>query len=154
MPLRNATLDDIPEITDLWKKFMDFHFTKDSFFERRAEGHINFRDYLTENLTNPEFCITVVEEQHCIVGYAVARIEDYPPVFTEEKCAYITDIMLSEAYQSKGYGKALIEHIKDWAKGLNLHRIELHVLHNNTWAIEFYHRLGFEPFMQKLALKL
>jgi len=154
MQIRLAIPDDIPEIDELWKDFMDYHKNLDEFFSRRNDGHINFRDYVVENWKNPDYAIAVAEHQDHVVGYAIAYLQEFPPIFLQEKCCYISDIVMDENFQGKGHGKALINFLVDWAKTKEVQRMELHVLHNNENAIMFYRHLGFEPFMLKLCRKI
>jgi GNAT superfamily N-acetyltransferase len=151
MTIRQATLDDIPEITGLWTEFMDFHQSMNTFFTRRSDGDVNFRDHVVDNLSNPDFCIIVADLNGTLTGYAIAYFQDYPPVFVDKKCAYISDIVVDESYRGKGLGKELIDFLCDWARSRGIQRMELEVLQSNYNAHAFYDHLGFEPFMHKLV---
>ncbi len=151
MRIRQATLDDIPEITGLWKGFMDFHQSMNTFFTRRPDGDVNFRDHVVDNLSNPDFCIVVIDLNDTLIGYAIAYLQEYPPVFVDEKCVYISDIVVDKSCRGKGLGKQLIDYLCDWARSKGIQRMELEVLHTNHNAIAFYDHLGFEPFMHKLV---
>ena len=60
MNIRKAKAEDLAGITEIWKEFMDYHKELDIFFTRSAEGHLNFKKFISSNLGNDEFLILVM----------------------------------------------------------------------------------------------
>ncbi|MBQ4348251.1 MAG: GNAT family N-acetyltransferase [Clostridia bacterium] len=56
-------------------------------------------------------------------------------------------------YRNKGFGTALMNSAKDWAKEQGCSFINLDVLTNNPKAISLYERLGFTPKAQEMYCK-
>ena len=55
---------------------------------------------------------------------------------------YLEDLVVSEKYRGRGYGKALLDAIVQKAKETNCKQIRWQVLDWNTPAIEFYKSLN------------
>lgn len=53
-------------------------------------------------------------------------------------------IGLQQAYTGKGWGFQLLQHLEQWAKLMQVSRLQLNVMVNNTRAISLYKRLGFD----------
>lgn len=56
----------------------------------------------------------------------------------------LEDVIVTRSYRGRGLGRRLVEHVCDWAKHRDLSRITLLSDRNNTAALAFYDRLGFE----------
>jgi len=67
---------------------------------------------------------------------------------------FIYDIRLDEAQRGKGYGKQSMLALEEFAKGLKLETIGLHVFTHNTNAMNLYKRLGYEVTSQNMVKKL
>lgn len=73
-----------------------------------------------------------------IMGYAAMYAND------NINCvAYISLLAVHPKFQRKHIGKLLIEACIEVAKSKGMHSIKLEVKHNNTNAINFYKRCGF-----------
>jgi len=57
---------------------------------------------------------------------------------------YLSGIAVSESYRDKGVGKALMQAVTGRARELALPRISLICFEQNTGAIRFYQRLGYQ----------
>ncbi|MFC4560135.1 GNAT family N-acetyltransferase [Virgibacillus kekensis] len=58
--------------------------------------------------------------------------------------AYIYDIRLDDDQQGKGYGKATMQKLDEYAKEHEISRIALHVFAHNERAIKLYTKTGYE----------
>jgi ribosomal protein S18 acetylase RimI-like enzyme len=86
------------------------------------------------------FLFTLKDEKHNLAGFSwfVARGRD------DNRCAFIYDIVIEEAYRGKGYGRQLMVFMENEAKKMGLKRIGLHVFGFNKTAIGLYQSLGYE----------
>lgn len=64
------------------------------------------------------------------------------------------DIIVTESSRGKGYGTALMNAAKEWAKERDCNFINLDVLVNNPDAIKLYEKLGFITKAQEMYCKL
>ena len=74
---------------------------------------------------------------------------------TISKVAYISIIVISKSFQSKGFGRRFIVEISQVAKEKGMHTIQLEVDKSNHQAINFYYSLNFSPISEsKKSYKL
>lgn len=75
-----------------------------------------------------------------VVGAVCCRLEQ-----TEnERRLYIMTLGCLFQYRRLGIGTKMLEHVLDYAQKKGIDNIYLHVQINNTGAIEFYQKFGFE----------
>ena len=67
---------------------------------------------------------------------------------------FIYDFVLDETQRGKGYGKQTMLALEEFAKGLGLQTIGLHVFANNVAAMKLYKGLGYEVTSQNMTKKL
>ncbi len=101
MKITEATEKDIPEIVELWKELSDYHSNIDSFFTRRKDGHVNFKSFITELIKSEEAKIFIAIEDEKIIGYTIAIIDPYPPVYLLEKHGSIYDMFVTLKHRKK-----------------------------------------------------
>lgn len=65
----------------------------------------------------------------------------------------LEDIIVNQAFRGGGHGRALVEHVLDWARGQGMGRVTLLADKDNAPALAFYERLGFEPSAMKVLRK-
>jgi ribosomal protein S18 acetylase RimI-like enzyme len=67
---------------------------------------------------------------------------------------FIFDIVLDESQRGKGYGKQTMLALDEFAAGLGIEEISLHVFAHNPPAMKLYNRLGYEITSQNMTKKL
>lgn len=92
--------------------------------------------FISELTTNKLATYYVVEEADIVAGYL--------GVWTILDEGHITNVAVSPEYRGKGYGVALVEHLKEDALSKNVKWLTLEVRVSNTPAIKLYEKLGFE----------
>lgn len=65
----------------------------------------------------------------------------------------LEDVIVSKAFRGGGHGRALVEHVLDWARGQGMGRVTLLADKDNAPALAFYERLGFGPSAMKVLRK-
>lgn len=68
---------------------------------------------------------------------------------TIHRTAFISMIIIGSEFQSKGYGRKLLDKSMEIASQAGMHSIRLEVSQVNWHALAFYDRLGFNLFSQK-----
>ena len=58
--------------------------------------------------------------------------------------AWIEDVVIAEAWRGKGLGRALLNHVLDWAKAQGATRAQLLADIDNAPALDFYAHLGWQ----------
>lgn len=56
----------------------------------------------------------------------------------------VEDVVVAEPWQGKGVGRELLTALEQWGSGKKIERLQLLVDRNNTAALEFYRKLGWQ----------
>jgi ribosomal protein S18 acetylase RimI-like enzyme len=151
---RKALKEDIPKLIELWKEFIDFHGARDPFFSRSKEGPENFGNFLLENLSKDDAIVYVAETKGEEVGYTLAMIQDYPPVFEVKQYGLISDLAVTSKYRRSGIGMHLVSIAKDWFIKKGMVRAEIGVAVTNEISTSFWTKMGFRAYKENRYLDL
>ena len=149
--IRDATQDDLPELAELWKELMDFHASRDSYFQRGNNGHYFFIKHVRERIKQPEWNLVLVAEINgSIVGYCLSRILKYLPVFDRNKHGEIIDLSVTAEFRRFHIGKMLVECSLEWFESEKIERIHVSVSVLNEVSTKFWRKMGFQEFKEIL----
>lgn len=151
--IRKATCDDIPAISELYREqFREMSKLIPDFIK---EGDQSV-EFLEKTISNDDSDILVYENDGTVVGFILLQAKERPDFdfMLPGKYCYIMDVIVTENSRRKGFGTALMNSAKDWAKEQNCSFINLDVLTTNTNAISLYEKLGFIPKAQEMYCKL
>lgn len=151
--IRKATLEDVSAISLLYREqFREMAKLMPDFIKEGDQS-----TEFIENIISGEECdILVYEDNGNVVGFILLQAKTRPdfPFMIQGKYCYIMDVIVTENSRGKGFGTALMNSTKDWAKEQNCSFINLDVLVNNHGAIKLYEKLGFIPKAQEMYCKL
>ncbi len=151
--IRKATCDDIPAIAELYREqFREMSKLIPDFIK---EGDQSV-EFLEKTISNDDSDILVYENDGTVVGFILLQAKERPDFdfMLPGKYCYIMDVIVTKTHRNKGFGTALMNSAKDWAKEQNCSFINLDVLTTNTNAISLYEKLGFIPKAQEMYCKL
>ena len=151
--IRKAICDDIPTISALYREqFREMSKLIPDFIK---EGDQSI-EFLEKTISDDESDILVYENDGTVVGFILIQAKERPDFdfMLPGKYCYIMDVIVTETHRNKGFGTALMNSAKDWAKEQNCSFINLDVLTTNTNAISFYEKHGFIPKAQEMYCKL
>lgn len=151
--IRKAICYDIPAISELYREQFREMAKLIPDFIKEGDQSVEF---LEKTILNEDSDIIVYENDGTVVGFILLQAKERPDfdfMITGKYC-YIMDIIVTEAHRNKGFGAALMNSAKDWAKEQNCSFINLDVLVNNPRAIKLYEKLGFIPKAQEMYCKL
>lgn len=151
--IRKAICDDIPAISELYREQFREMAKLIPDFIKEGDQSTEF----IENIISGEECdILVYEDNGNVVGFILLQAKTRPdfPFMIQGKYCYIMDVIVTENSRGKGFGTALMNSAKDWAKEQDCNFVNLDVLSNNTSAITLYKKLGFIPKAQEMYCKL
>ncbi len=151
--VRIANLDDIPAISVLYREQFKEMSKLIPDFIKEGDQSIEF---LKKTISNDDSDILVYENIEKIVGFVLLQAKTRPDFdfMLPGKFCYIMDIIVTEDHRGKGFGTALMNSAKDWAKEHGCNFINLDVLTNNSKAITLYEKLGFIPKAQEMYHRL
>ena len=151
--IKKATHDDISVIAELYREqFREMSKLIPDFIK---EGDQSV-EFLEKTISNEDSDILVYENDGTVVGFILLQAKERPDFdfMIPGKYCYIMDIIITENQRKKGFGTALMNSAKDWAKEQNCSFINLDVLTTNTNAISLYEKHGFIPKAQEMYCKL
>lgn len=151
--VRKATNNDIPAIAELYREQFREMAKLIPDFIKEGDQSIEF---LEKTISNDDSDILVYENDDTVIGFILLQAKERPDFdfMIPGKYCYIMDVIVTETYRNKGFGTALMNSAKDWAKEQYCSFINLDVLVNNTGAIKVYEKLGFVPKAQEMYCKL
>ena len=100
----------------------------------------------------PVFVYIDEEESVCGHAFCIHKQEKDNSVLTDIKTLYIDDICVDETKRGKHVGKALYEHVLEYARANGVYNITLNVWTCNPGAMKFYESLGLVP--QKIGMEM
>ena len=127
--IRRAEITDMPAILALIQEL--------AVFEKAPEQVINTIAQLEQDGfgASPLYICFVAELQDQTIGmsFCYTRYSTW-----KGPCLYLEDLIITEAYRGKGYGKLLFEYTLQYAKSHQFKRLQWQVLDWNESAIDFY----------------
>ena len=151
--IRKAICDDLPTISALYREqFREMSKLIPDFIK---EGDQSI-EFLEKTILDDDSDILVYENDGTVVGFILFQTKVRPDFdfMLPGKYCYIMDVIVTESHRNKGFGTALMNSAKDWAKEQDCNFVNLDVLSNNTGAIKLYEELGFIPKAQEMYCKL
>lgn len=150
MKIRPATKDDYDVLFEFFSEIQMMHFQTMSGFFKPASKDKFFYDYFDEVIESQDKHLLLAFDGNVPIGYVYYVISNLPDnVYrTKKRIIYINQIVISKNYQGKGYGKALIGHVKEVAKKENIKQMGLDVWIFNEGAIKFFESQGFKASNQ------
>ena len=145
--VRRAELQDIPAILNLLVQvIMVHHNGRPDLFKGPTTKYGT--DELREILRNEETPVFVcVDADGKVLGHGFCVIQHSGGRLMEEHTTlYIDDICVDEHVRGQGAGRALYEHILEYARAQGCYNVTLNVWNCNPGAMAFYEKLGLTPY--------
>jgi len=142
----------IPEITELWKEFMDFHKDIDPRFPIRGDAPLELEKHLRELMKSEDALILVAFDGNHMVGFSISLINRYAPIWKREFYGAIDSIAVKSEYRRKGIGEQMLAKIFGWFESRNIDRIEISVAAKNQVGYTFWKKHGFQDYTHRLYL--
>ena len=136
MEIRFAQKKDLVQIVDLCNEH--------AAYEKAKYDKSNKLELLSGAIfgQNPSLQCLVIEDNSLIIGYA-SFMKQFS-TWDANLYIYLDCIFLKEAARGKGFGKLLMEKIKEYSKNENCSLIQWQTPFFNKKAIEFYLKIGAE----------
>lgn len=154
MEIRCATPSDLDAIEFLWREMMEFHIAYDDYFDLALEADANHRDYMAGLFQDEKKRIFVADDGNEILGYLMAEINSYPPIYLHQNYGHIGAISVTQSARRKGVGNQLLAAALEWFRENNLQRVECAVAVENPLSQGFWKGMGFRSIMETLMLEL
>ncbi len=151
--VRRAKKEDITRILELLiQGDMVHHNGRPDLFKGPATKY--GADELEEIIKNDGTPVFVcVNEEGTVMGHAFCMHKQITDdrVLTDVRTLYIDDICVDEAFRGHGVGRALYDHVIEYARSLEFYNVTLNVWSCNPGAVKFYETMGLKP--QKIGME-
>lgn len=112
--------------------------------QRLAADHAGqVRANMESVLGHPAAFTVVAEEDGRFVGYAVATLQEPPPLFEGEPFVFVGDVYVEPSRRGQGIGTALVERLRGWAFLRGVGRLSAVLPARSEAARRLGARLGF-----------
>lgn len=100
--------------------------------------------------------LLAADAQGRVVGALGLVVQDDPPFIREDvrRHAYVTDLVVDEAWRGQGIGRLLLAEAEILARSQRIKRLVIGVLAGNAGAARLYRSCGFEPYAAALVKEL
>ena len=145
--VRRADTRDIPAVLNLLMQVnMVHHSGRPDLFNGPTTKYT--AEELKEIFSNDETPVFVCADENgrvlghgfCVMQHAGGRL------MTEHDTLYIDDICVDENARGLGVGRALYDHILNYAREKSCYNVTLNVWTCNPGAMAFYEKLGLTPY--------
>lgn len=154
LTIRRAEERDIPGIMDLLVQVcMVHHRIRPDLFNGPATKYTEeeLKAILADDKT-PVFVCT--DENGKVLGHSFCIFQRHVGhnVLTDVKTLYIDDLCVDENQRGRGVGKALYDHVLNFARENKCYNVTLNIWAGNDSALEFYRKRGLS--MQKYGMEV
>ena len=146
MDIRRATYNDIPVLSKLLLEVLTLHQKgRPDVFKPGCTKYTE--DELKSLISDENTPIFVAENATRVLGYAFCIIKETKNdnILCDMKTLYIDDLCIDGDARGKGVGRALYEHVKEYARELKCYNVTLNVWECNEGARRFYEKMGLVP---------
>lgn len=151
MEIRAFEMEDIPELVELWKEFMDFHTRLEPDFVRSDGAAARWAEYVRSKFNDDLAQIFVAVDEGRVVAYVGAVIREYPPVFTISQYGFIEEIAVTSDCRRKGIGGRLLLAAEQWLLDAGAGHIKVNIDVVNEASQAFFRRAGFVDHTESLV---
>ena len=150
MSVLEADPTHIPSVLELWKELMTFHEPFDSLFEMSQGAEKSMASHLEKLIAGKDSLVLIAIEDDGIVGYTIAQIASYPPVFVRQKYGRISDMAVRQLSRRRRHGELMLDKTIAWFHEQGVDRVELRVVSKNLVAYSFWKKHGFTDYIHEL----
>lgn len=145
MQIRRATPNDLDKLNRLLRQVLEVHHNaRPDIFKKDCKKYTD--QELINIIKNDDRPIFVAIDNDVVLGYAFCIFQQHKDnnILTDVKTLYIDDLYVDEKIRGKHIGKALYEHVVNFARENGCYNITLNVWAFNEGAINFYKKCGLK----------
>ena len=150
--IRKAAKEDILRIIELLHQVnMVHHVIRPDLFKPHTS---KYNEQELEAMLDDDSKPIFVFDDGMVLGYAFCQVSEVKnnQLLEDIKTLYIDDICVDENARGKHVGKALYEHVLEYAKSIGCNNITLNVWEGNEPAQRFYRDMGMQ--VQKTTMEI
>ena len=150
--IRKAAKEDIQRIIELLHQVnMVHHVIRPDLFKPHTT---KYNEQELEAMLDDDSKPIFVFDDGMVLGYAFCQVSEVKnnQLSKDIKTLYIDDICVDENARGKHVGKALYEHVLEYARSIGCNNITLNVWEGNEPAQRFYRNMGMQ--VQKTTMEI
>ncbi len=150
--IRKAAKEDILRIIELLHQVnMVHHVIRPDLFKPHTT---KYNEQELEAMLDDDSKPIFVFDDGMVLGYAFCQVSEVKnnQLLEDIKTLYIDDICVDENARGKHVGKALYEHVLEYARSIGCNNITLNVWEGNEPAQRFYRNMGMQ--VQKTTMEI
>ena len=150
--IRKAAKEDILRIIELLLQVnMVHHVIRPDLFKPHTT---KYNEQELEAMLDDDSKPIFVFDDGMVLGYAFCQVSEVKnnQLLEDIKTLYIDDICVDENARGKHVGKALYEHVLEYARSIGCNNITLNVWEGNEPAQRFYRNMGMQ--VQKTTMEI
>ena len=150
--IRKANQEDIKRVIELLHQVnMVHHVLRPDLFKPHTT---KYNEQELTSLLKDENKPIFVYVDGIVLGYAFCQVSEVKDnqLLEDIKTLYIDDICVDENARGKHIGKALYEHVRNYAESIGCNNITLNVWEGNDPACHFYKDMGMQ--VQKTTMEI
>lgn len=147
MEIRNATLEEVEKVTDLWLEFIKNPKGSDLNIVPNEENKERWKEFAEGIIKKKLGAVKIAIVDGNIVGYILYTYRD-SPLQLYKKRGTIYDLFVREKYRGMGIGKALLSSALEDLKLNGVKMVQLYVKSDNITAISLYESYGFKESLK------
>jgi len=161
LSIREAGLEDIPQIVEMWVEFLKQHDKIVLGANKRLAPYVlrkksaakNYGEFLQERMGSGGV-VFIAELGGKTAGYSLVFAKDEIPIFEIETYGYISDLYVKEEFRGKGVSSSLKEAAVAWCKKKGLKHISIALYPDNKFAHDLYNKWGFFDYKTEVRKEI
>lgn len=147
MNITKPTIQDIPQLLELWRGQYRYHHGLDNeyYVSNSEELSEKFKQYLIKSINQKEPNILVAKIDGELVGFIT--FEENSESYFDTKInnfGEVIELFVKEDNRSTGIGKKLMEEVEKYFSKKGLKYVKLQSSTYNKLALDFYKRIGYQ----------
>jgi ribosomal protein S18 acetylase RimI-like enzyme len=152
--IREARIEDLGMVVDLWEMLVDFHKQLSPHFAPSEDSREKWSKYLAKKFSEKSTKLVVAEENGDIIGFMLCLLQPNAPIFKEKTIGVISDVYVTQEKRKKGITKEMLGVALRWFHKNKISTVSLSVAAANLEARAVWGQLGFKPHMIHKRLSL
>jgi ribosomal protein S18 acetylase RimI-like enzyme len=148
--LREATLDDIPQLLRLEQKVIEAERPFNDIIKANGAYYYDL-DHL---ITQENSLLIVGEAGSEIIATGYIQIRESKPSWNHDKHGYLGFMYVAEDFRGQGLNRIIIERLVEWGTAHGLRDFYLDVYAKNESALRAYEKFGFQNSLIEMKLNL
>lgn len=143
--IRNAKLEDVQDLLNLWQMLMDYHKSLDKkSFTLKKNAKSIMKSFFIKNIKSKNSIVLIAEDKPVSIGYLMGFIQKQPPVYENDKYGFLSDAFIREEYRSTGITKNMTKKAEKFFKNKKLKTLSAKVFSGNKKGIKAWNKIGLK----------